>query len=264
MQNKKELGEFYATELDLCETEIEVAELIATMSDSNLWTSPTQPLSTTVEPEEQTILKSFSPSLDYSAYPNPNLQRPKRASFHSQWLHDSAAALPSYVSHRPPQAPPPQFFPYRESLETNPEANRGKAPQMHSPTTFYAYRENLETGPESIRGKSQQTRRQVTSPSGESCSNCGVETSTLWRNCVLLDGSKYLCNACGLRYKKGKYCPLCFKVYYDVDTNLLQWKQCRTCLNWTHQACLIRHSIELTDYECASCKNKAKTLSSPS
>jgi len=96
----------------------------------------------------------------------------------------------------------------------------------------------------------------VPAPSGLPCPNCGIETSTLWRNCDLLDGSKYLCNACGLRYKKGKYCALCYEVYYDADTNHFNWEQCRSCLNWTHKACIQKASAVLPGvfgYICKLC-----------
>jgi len=100
------------------------------------------------------------------------------------------------------------------------------------------------------------TKRLVISPSGQPCGNCGVETSTLWRTCELHNGSSYLCNACGLRYKKGKFCPLCYRVYYDVDTNQLQWKQCQNCMNWTHKSCLQQRGIIVTNtpYICSICK----------
>eukprot|EP01124_Arcella_intermedia_P024221 TRINITY_DN4029_c0_g1_i1.p1 TRINITY_DN4029_c0_g1~~TRINITY_DN4029_c0_g1_i1.p1 ORF type:complete len:222 (-),score=-7.19 TRINITY_DN4029_c0_g1_i1:132-797(-) len=95
---------------------------------------------------------------------------------------------------------------------------------------------NLGTGSaEEKKGRRAGTRRLAASPSGKPCPNCGASSSTLWRTCKMQSGSSYLCNACGLRYKKGKYCPLCFRVYYDVDTNQLQWKQCQNCLNWTHK-----------------------------
>jgi len=99
------------------------------------------------------------------------------------------------------------------------------------------------------------TKRLSASPSGKPCPNCGVEASTLWRTCKLQSGSAYLCNACGLRYKKGKFCPLCYRVYYDVDTNQLQWKQCLNCLNWTHKICLEqRKLINNSPYLCINCK----------
>ena len=78
----------------------------------------------------------------------------------------------------------------------------------------------------------------VMSPNGNPCPNCNCTLSTLWRSCILMNGNEYLCNACGLRYKKGKFCPLCFKVYYDADTNKIYWMQCLHCYSWTHKICL--------------------------
>lgn len=107
---------------------------------------------------------------------------------------------------------------------------------------------------------SPNTRKLVPSPSGQPCPNCSVETSTLWRTCEVGTGSSYLCNACGLRFKKGKFCPLCYRVYYDADTNQLHWKQCRSCLNWTHKACLqkcgsLSDNFASSDsYSCPNCR----------
>jgi len=103
------------------------------------------------------------------------------------------------------------------------------------------------------------TKRLAISPSGKPCPNCGAEASTLWRTCKMQTGSSYLCNACGLRYKKGKFCPLCYRVYYDVDTNQLQWRQCQNCLNWTHKHCLQQRGL-LTNssYICLNCRRESE------
>jgi len=107
------------------------------------------------------------------------------------------------------------------------------------------------------------TKKLVLAPSGLPCPNCGIESSTLWRNCDLLDGSKYLCNACGLRFKKGKYCPICYEVYYDADTNHFNWEQCRSCTNWTHKACIQKSSALPTvfGYVCKLCSNGRGVIS---
>lgn len=90
------------------------------------------------------------------------------------------------------------------------------------------------------------------------CPNCHVTESTLWRNCTVNGKSLYFCNACGLRYKKGKYCGMCYKVYYDADTNHRDWKQCSYCLNWTHKQCLVDSGNtaacdEAYPYACTAC-----------
>jgi len=103
------------------------------------------------------------------------------------------------------------------------------------------------------------TKRLAPSPSGQPCANCGVEASTLWRTCEIHNRSSYLCNACGLRYKKGKFCPICYRVYYDVDTNQLHWKQCQNCMNWTHKHCLQqRGTLTNTPYTCLTCRRKSE------
>eukprot|EP01122_Echinamoeba_exundans_P006325 TRINITY_DN174_c0_g1_i3.p1 TRINITY_DN174_c0_g1~~TRINITY_DN174_c0_g1_i3.p1 ORF type:complete len:412 (-),score=49.50 TRINITY_DN174_c0_g1_i3:526-1761(-) len=92
--------------------------------------------------------------------------------------------------------------------------------------------------------KQQQspTQRGVAKPrENHACPNCGVTDSTLWRNCTIRGKVQYLCNACGLRFKKGKYCAMCFKVYYDADTTSREWRQCNTCCNWSHKSCLEAH-----------------------
>lgn len=89
------------------------------------------------------------------------------------------------------------------------------------------------------------------------CPNCLTTDSALWRNCVIKGKSHHLCNACGLRFKKGKFCPLCYKVYYDVDTNPQEWRQCNMCYNWTHRKCLSEGGYETDgNYTCILCQKQ--------
>lgn len=89
------------------------------------------------------------------------------------------------------------------------------------------------------------------------CPNCLTTDSALWRNCVIRGKSHHFCNACGLRFKKGKFCPLCYKVYYDADTNTREWKQCNICFNWTHRQCLRDSGKEMDgDYTCNLCRHE--------
>ncbi len=74
------------------------------------------------------------------------------------------------------------------------------------------------------------------SPTESACS-CGVETSILWRNC----GGKYLCNACGLRWHRGKRCAVCSKVYYDKDVYNGSFLKCQTCYRLLHRDCSDKH-----------------------
>lgn len=88
------------------------------------------------------------------------------------------------------------------------------------------------------------------------CPNCHTSDSPLWRNCLIKGKILHLCNSCGLRYKKHKYCPHCYKVYYDADTNVHDWAQCITCHNWTHRHCLDEAGIDASvpgTYKCLRC-----------
>lgn len=101
-----------------------------------------------------------------------------------------------------------------------------------------------------------QKRKRSGSSKSEShrCPNCNTTDSSLWRNCIIRGKSHHFCNACGLRFKKGKFCPICYKVYYDVDTNKRDWKQCSICFNWTHQKCLKKLNKEIQEpYTCNIC-----------
>jgi len=129
-------------------------------------------------------------------------------------------------------------------------------------------RKSMRGAPLELPTPPSPQRRLVESPSGKPCPNCHASTSTLWRSCALLSGHHYLCNACGLRFKKGKYCPLCTRVYYDADTHAGHFKQCATCANWTHKSCLVKAG-ELADeregeaspferaqpYQCTRCRD---------
>lgn len=88
------------------------------------------------------------------------------------------------------------------------------------------------------------------------CPNCSTFDSPLWRNCLIKGKILHLCNSCGLRYKKHKYCPHCYKVYYDAETNVQDWCQCISCHNWTHKQCLIdsgNQKVFLGPYQCLRC-----------
>jgi len=157
-----------------------------------------------------------------------------------------------------PSLPPPAGLPGQFTPETT--ATQGSASRLSTAMTTHHHLHNPNSPEESRKGRRVNTTKRLSpSPSGKPCPNCGVEVSTLWRTCKLQSGSAYLCNACGLRYKKGKFCPLCFRVYYDVDTNQLQWRQCQNCLNWTHKVCLEQRNIlSGTPYLCINCKRHAE------
>jgi len=143
-----------------------------------------------------------------------------------------------------PSASPTTRFPFQANSHQIPNQqhnqNQQQQQQHQIPVAFSSTDNDYSFSPQPKKGRraSTATRRVVASPSGLPCPNCGKDSSTLWRTCELNNGSHYLCNACGLRYKKGKFCPLCYSVYYDADTNQLLWQQCQNCLNWTHKVCL--------------------------
>jgi hypothetical protein len=75
------------------------------------------------------------------------------------------------------------------------------------------------------------------------CPECGFKGDTLWRIC---DG-RYLCNACGLRWKKGQVCPECLHVYYKSATDIPgAYKKCQ-CGRFMHAGCA-------RDDTCKYCK----------
>lgn len=144
--------------------------------------------------------------------------------------------------------PPTSFYHQKHDLVSASSLLPKECPLKNSPTS--------EPKSKGKRG-AINTKKLVPSPSGQPCPNCSVDTSTLWRTCEMENGASYLCNACGLRYKKGKFCPLCFRVYYDADTNQVNWKQCQHCLNWTHKTCLQNRGWNNPgSYSCPNCRRR--------
>lgn len=245
--DSEESPEMPATESleDLAETEMEVAELMVAMSNSSPQLFP------------PTILRDPQNS---SSIPitTPSYQTHQTSSGYGYPRRTPGIAIRQPM---PPTHLSNPYYPPDWRSHTYPPTEYHGGPGRTQPV----FPSSLQYDSQSkSRGRrTTVTKRLVTSPSGDACSNCGVESSTLWRNCPLLEGARYLCNACGLRYKKGKYCPLCFKVYYDVDTNHLQWKQCIGCLNWTHLLCLQRTGWqpknENDPYECSACSKKSES-----
>jgi hypothetical protein len=79
-------------------------------------------------------------------------------------------------------------------------------------------------------------RTHETVPSTRPCDSCGVQKTTMWRSYKISENvTVQMCNACGLRFKKGQYCPVCLKVYYSNAPTPETWKQCRSCGQWTHR-----------------------------
>jgi hypothetical protein len=80
--------------------------------------------------------------------------------------------------------------------------------------------------------------RSVRSPNGQLCFSCNVKYSPQWRHKKINNTSTYLCNACGLRYVKGQYCPVCHITYTQAEINTNQWNNCLICHKWTHNYCM--------------------------
>ncbi|XP_049851460.1 uncharacterized protein LOC126326053 isoform X2 [Schistocerca gregaria] len=116
-----------------------------------------------------------------------------------------------------------------------------------------------ETLPTASSSSSSKKHRRTprARPENHQCPNCHTLDSPLWRNCMIRGKLLHLCNSCGLRYKKHKYCPYCYVVYYDAETNTHDWCQCVICHNWTHRQCIINagasKSINLDSYRCINC-----------
>lgn len=80
------------------------------------------------------------------------------------------------------------------------------------------------------------------------CNNirCGTTVSPLWRKgWDREDGTNArLCNACGLHWRKGHFCPYpwCMAIYKEHETEHFDddWIRCAGCSRWSHTNCVIR------------------------
>jgi predicted RNA-binding Zn-ribbon protein involved in translation (DUF1610 family) len=255
--NKIEKEQYKRNELDI---EVEVAHLLVLLSNQNPNPSVTTfdvYLGNSGYSQQQEYNQAEYPPEPYhhSDYP----PEPFHADYHQADYH---------------QADYHQAFSYNHNHTHNHNHNKnhnnyseyqaypGPPPYSQSNNGYYEafqyHQDKIKRGSSSpTSAVPPGTKKLVLAPSGLPCPNCGIESSTLWRNCDLLDGSKYLCNACGLRFKKGKYCPICYEVYYDADTNHFNWEQCRSCTNWTHKSCIQKSSGLPTvfGYICKLCSN---------
>ena len=72
------------------------------------------------------------------------------------------------------------------------------------------------------------------------CASCGTTSTPMWRKGMQRGELVALCNACGIRVKRGKCCPYC-QVTYDgeapADDHDDPWSQCAGCARWLHAAC---------------------------
>lgn len=102
----------------------------------------------------------------------------------------------------------------------------------------------------------------------------------MWRKGVQKGCLVTLCNACGIRLKRGKCCPYCQVTYGDAEqqevtsgsatkgehtrpgaANAAVWLSCSACARWVHKACHAEHSVEpLGDkLHCPECQRRKLT-----
>eukprot|EP01124_Arcella_intermedia_P029095 TRINITY_DN6064_c0_g1_i2.p1 TRINITY_DN6064_c0_g1~~TRINITY_DN6064_c0_g1_i2.p1 ORF type:complete len:572 (-),score=108.02 TRINITY_DN6064_c0_g1_i2:220-1935(-) len=183
------------------------------------------------------------------------------------------------ISHQAATPPPPEWtasgsgnaglskscMVYRQSVRNSGAVERkdrrSLSPQRNKIQTSI----QTKYSPKKRSRASTMTKKQLLkSPTSSPCPNCKKDYSTLWRNCEMGPNSAYLCNACGLRFKKGKYCRICYFVYYDADPNPKNWDKCVICLGWTHKACLEQWKEQNQDifeergFVCTKCQGTSK------
>ena len=75
----------------------------------------------------------------------------------------------------------------------------------------------------------------------------------MWRKGMQKGKLVTLCNACGIRLKRGKCCPYCQVTYNDADaaeaaaggkgaSSAAGWLSCACCSRWVHKACHLEHN----------------------
>lgn len=75
------------------------------------------------------------------------------------------------------------------------------------------------------------------------CANraCNATSSPMWRKGWKVSEGEYasLCNACGIKYRKGELCALCFEMPTPGCANASFWLVCDGCCAWVHLQCAI-------------------------
>ncbi|KAL9644249.1 hypothetical protein ABK040_005710 [Willaertia magna] len=101
------------------------------------------------------------------------------------------------------------------------------------------------------------------------CANpkCLTTKTPLWRKgwCIEEPSSKnnfkpktvFLCNKCGLHYRKGHYCKECLEIFKESDMrNEKQfWIICGNCNQWIHKKCLKENNDNNETYICRDCQH---------
>jgi hypothetical protein len=98
------------------------------------------------------------------------------------------------------------------------------------------------------------------------CENCKTYTTPQWRKGWYnpeLQCNIELCNACGLKYAKGQYCPYCKFIYGKEHLKSPnQWLSCNMCGRLTHLQCELasgnyNNPVDLmlkSPYYCLDCQ----------
>jgi len=92
------------------------------------------------------------------------------------------------------------------------------------------------------------------------CENCGTHVTPQWRKgwfSDVLNHSVLLCNACGLKFHKGQFCPYCKYVYGKEQRIEEIWLACDTCGRWVHRSCEAEHGGHQHDenFNCIDCRS---------
>jgi hypothetical protein len=86
------------------------------------------------------------------------------------------------------------------------------------------------------------------------CANCSKTESTLWRVFKTPEDDLSVCNGCGIRAQKNKYCPYCYFIYYDADIDSNFWVRCKSCKKRAaHLECFQKSGNNKEVYKCHSC-----------
>jgi hypothetical protein len=76
------------------------------------------------------------------------------------------------------------------------------------------------------------------------CENCNAYETPQWRKGWFNETLQHnieLCNACGLKFAKGQYCPYCKFIYGKEHTKSPQdWLSCVQCGRLTHLECELK------------------------
>jgi len=98
---------------------------------------------------------------------------------------------------------------------------------------------------------------------GRICNFCHATSTPLWRKAKQCGQDIVLCNACGLRYKKGKYCYFCQGIYYEDENKRpvnrqrkpdgKSWIGCAGCQHWCHLDCHVKCS-KGGKFSCPKCR----------